>query len=60
MATPVTFYAGMAASAGRISETSFFLAMDPQMFEAGSGQKWFIRCDAAPGPLGVDLSDVPG
>jgi len=52
--------AGMAAHASQISETSFFLAMDPQLFEGGFGQEWFIRCDAAPGLVESDLFDVSG
>jgi len=52
--------AGMAAHASQISETSFFLAMDPEIFEGAFGQEWFIRCDAAPGLLETDLLDGPG
>ena len=47
--------ASMAAHASQISETSFFLAMAPVMFEAGFGQEWFIRCDAPPGAVETDL-----
>ncbi len=49
--------AAMAAHASQISETSFFLAMAPEMFESGFGQEWFIRCDAPPGLLETDLFD---
>lgn len=49
--------AGMAAHASQISETSFFLAMAPEMFEGGFGQEWFIRCDAPPGLVENDLFD---
>jgi LmbE family N-acetylglucosaminyl deacetylase len=52
--------AGMAAHASQISETSFFLAMDPEMFEGGFGQEWFIRCDAAPGLVETELLDGSG
>ena len=47
--------AAMAAHASQISETSFFLAMAPEMFEGAFGQEWFIRCDAAPGTVETDL-----
>ena len=47
--------AAMAAHASQISETSFFLSMEPAMFEEGFGQEWFIRCDAEPGLLETDL-----
>ena len=47
--------AAMAAHASQISETSFFLAMAPELFEAGFGQEWFIRCDAGPGLVETDL-----
>ncbi len=49
--------AGMAAHASQISETSFFLAMSPEFFEAGFGQEWFIRCDAPAGTIETDLFD---
>ena len=49
--------AAMAAHASQISETSFFLAMAPEMFEGGFGQEWFIRCDAPPGLVETDLFD---
>ncbi len=49
--------AAMAAHASQISETSFFLAMDPELFEGGFGQEWFIRCGAAPGLVETDLFD---
>ncbi len=47
--------AAMAAHASQISETSFFLAMAPEMFESAFGQEWFIRCDASPGTVETDL-----
>ena len=49
--------ASMAAHASQISEASFFLAMSPQMFEAGFGQEWFVRLDAPPGLVETDLFD---
>ena len=49
--------AAMAAHASQISETSFFLAMAPEFFEAGFGQEWFIRCDAPPATMETDLFD---
>ena len=50
----------MAAHASQISETSFFLAMPPEMFEGGFGQEWFIRCDAPPGLVETDLFEDLG
>ncbi len=47
--------AAMAAHASQISETSFFLAMAPEMFEGAFGQEWFIRCDGSPGLAETDL-----
>ena len=52
--------AAMAAHASQISETSFFLAMAPEMFEGGFGQEWFIRCDAPDGLVETDLFDGVG
>ena len=49
--------ASMAAHASQISETSFFLAMAPELFEGGFGHEWFIRCDAEPGTEETDLFD---
>ena len=49
--------AAMAAHASQISETSFFLAMEPEMFEGAFGTEWFIRCDARPGLVEADLFD---
>ena len=49
--------AAMAAHASQISETSFFLAMTPELFEGGFGQEWFIRCDAQPGLVETGLFD---
>ncbi len=49
--------AAMAAHASQISETSFFLAMEPAVFERGFGQEWFIRVDGPPGLVETDLFD---
>ena len=49
--------AAMVAHASQIAETSFFLTMDPTLFEGGFGQEWFIRCDARPGLVETDLFD---
>jgi LmbE family N-acetylglucosaminyl deacetylase len=49
--------AAMAAHASQISETSFFLSMAPQAFEATWGQEWFILCDAPPGLRETELFD---
>lgn len=49
--------ASMAAHASQISETSFFLAMAPELFEDGFGHEWFIRCGAEPGTVETDLFD---
>jgi len=45
----------MAAHASQISETSFFLALAPEMFESAFGTEWFIRSDAPPGTVETDL-----
>ena len=47
--------ASMAAHASQISETSFFLAMPPEMFEGGFGQEWFVRVGAPPGTVETDI-----
>ena len=52
--------AAMAAHGSQIGETSFFLAMAPEMFEAAFGWEWFIRCDAPPGLAETDLFNGPG
>jgi LmbE family N-acetylglucosaminyl deacetylase len=39
----------MAAHASQISETSFFLAMPPDMFAMAWGTEWFVRRGAPPG-----------
>lgn len=52
--------AAMAAHASQISETSFFLTMEPQQFEATWGQEWFILWDAPPGVTETDLFDGVG
>jgi len=49
--------AAMAAHASQISETSFFLAMAPEMFENGFGQEWFVLCGSRPGLVETDLFD---
>jgi LmbE family N-acetylglucosaminyl deacetylase len=36
----------MAAHASQIADTSFFLAMPPEMFELAFGTEWYIRRDA--------------
>jgi len=51
--------AAMAAHASQISETSFFLSMDPADFDTGFGQEWFIRVGASPGLAETDLFDGP-
>lgn len=47
--------ASMAAHASQIAETSFFLSMAPDQFEAAWGQEWFIRCGAPPDLRETDL-----
>jgi len=47
--------AAMAAHASQIAETSFFLAMGPEIFEGAFGQEWFIRQDAPSGTVETDL-----
>lgn len=49
--------AAMAAHASQISETSFFLSMEPARFKEAFGYEWFIRCDAEPGLREADLFD---
>lgn len=53
--------ASMAAHASQISETSFFLGMPDDVFEASFGTEWFIRRDAprraAGAPFETDLFD---
>ena len=39
----------MAAHASQISESSFFLALPPELFREAFGQEWFIRRGAPPG-----------
>jgi LmbE family N-acetylglucosaminyl deacetylase len=39
----------MAAHASQIAETSFFLAMPPEMFVQAFGTEWYIRRDRPPG-----------
>jgi hypothetical protein len=45
----------MAAHASQISETSFFLAMEPDAFVHGFGQEWYILEGAPPGTAETDL-----
>jgi LmbE family N-acetylglucosaminyl deacetylase len=47
--------AAMAAHASQISETSYFLAMPPDLFARGFGQEWFILRDAPAGTVETDL-----
>ena len=47
--------AAMAAHASQISETSFFLAMPPEVFAAVWGQECYVRRGAAPGTSETDL-----
>ncbi len=45
----------MAAHASQISETSFFLAMPPDMFSDAFGWEWYILAGAPPGHQETDL-----
>jgi LmbE family N-acetylglucosaminyl deacetylase len=47
--------AAMAAHASQISETSFFLAMPPEMFSVAFGREWYML-EGAPG--GITESDL--
>jgi len=47
----------MAAHASQISETSFFLSMPDEAFEAAFGWEWFIRHGAPDGHRDSDLFD---
>lgn len=49
--------ASMAAHASQISETSFFLAMPGEAFEAAFGWEWFIRHGVPDGHRDDDLFD---
>ena len=50
--------AAMAAHASQISETSFFLAMQPEQFAQAFGTEWFIRQgDAGPGQMRGEMED---
>lgn len=49
--------AAMRAHASQISETSFFLSMPPEAFEAVWGQEWFILRGAPEGTVETDLLD---
>ena len=50
----------MAAHGSQISETSFFLAMPADHFEAAFGQEWYVLVGAPPGTPEDDLFPVPG
>ena len=45
----------MAAHGSQISETSFFLAMAPEIFATAFGQEWYILVGAPPGTLETDV-----
>jgi LmbE family N-acetylglucosaminyl deacetylase len=45
----------MAAHASQIAETSFFLSMSPEAFEAVWGTEWYIRRDAPAGTVETSL-----
>ena len=45
----------MAAHGSQISETSFFLAMAPEMFKTAFGQEWYILVGAPPGTAETDI-----
>jgi LmbE family N-acetylglucosaminyl deacetylase len=45
----------MAAHGSQISETSFFLAMAPEMFKTAFGQEWYILVGAPAGTLETDV-----
>jgi LmbE family N-acetylglucosaminyl deacetylase len=45
----------MRAHGSQIAETSFFLAMPDEAFEAMWGQEWFILRDAPPGTQETDI-----
>ncbi len=48
----------MAAHASQIAETSFFLAMSPEVFAQVWGYEWFIRRGASPGTEEAGLFEV--
>ena len=50
----------MAAHASQISETSFFLAMPPEVFAAAWGREWYVRRGAPPGARETDLFGAAG
>ncbi len=52
--------ASMAAHASQISETSFFLALAPDLFEATFGYEWFVLAGAPPGTRETDLFEGLG
>ncbi len=45
----------MGSHGSQISESSFFLAMDPAMFKIAFGQEWYILVDAPPGTVETDV-----
>jgi LmbE family N-acetylglucosaminyl deacetylase len=45
----------MAAHASQISESSFFLAMHPEMFRIAFGRESYVLLGAPPGTLETDL-----
>jgi LmbE family N-acetylglucosaminyl deacetylase len=45
----------MAAHGSQIPETSFFLAMAPEMFKTAFGQEWYILVGAPSGTLETDI-----
>jgi LmbE family N-acetylglucosaminyl deacetylase len=47
--------AAMAAHASQIAETSFFLAMPPDLFRMAWGLEWFILDGAPPGTAEQDV-----
>jgi LmbE family N-acetylglucosaminyl deacetylase len=49
--------AAMSAHASQIAETSFFLAMPPEMFSTAFGQEWFMLDGAPAGTAETDLFD---
>jgi LmbE family N-acetylglucosaminyl deacetylase len=45
----------MSCHGSQISESSFFLAMAPEMFRIAFGQEWYILVDAPPGTVETDV-----
>ena len=52
--------AALAVHASQVDESSFFLAMPPEMFREAFGTEWFIRRDAPPGLRETSLFDDAG